>query len=163
MKSIILILSIVSVIFANHSHRHGSSPVSCSKPSGYVDMNYTHGTLEANQSMDTVITLISEIDTKIIDYEIVVDERLEILQLEKQKHKMGNHDKIVIELKTLANQNAEYFITIYTQASSKHNPSNIGYKSLIVPIKVGEKKIRQARSKSDKEQLTIYKGMESIR
>jgi hypothetical protein len=162
MKRGILILALATLtLFANPSHYRGSAPVSCSKPSSYLFMDFNHSTLVVNETIESKITLTSEIGTKITHYQVVVDKGLEIVHQDEQKKEWMGHNKIVIDLKTLASMEGEYFVTIYAQTHAINEPLAMRYSTLLVPIQIGKRSVRKARS--NQEGLKIYHGMESVR
>jgi len=162
MKRGILFTALATLaLFANPSHHHGTSPMSCSKPSSYLFMDFNHSTLRVNETIESKITLASEIGSKIIHYQVVADKGLEIVHQDEQKKEWRDHDKVVINLKTLASMEGEYFITIYTQAHAINEPLAIRYSTLLVPIQIGKRSVRKIRSNQDR--LKIYHGMESVR
>ena len=147
-----------------HKHYHGSSPHSCSKPSGYVTMHYNLANIEIEQPIDINITLKSDMNTKIIDYQVIVDQNLETLEKAINKEQIGEHEQVDIKLKTIAHNNGAFYIKLYTQAVSIDDDQNIRYKSFIVPVQVGKKHVVRQRSNRDNgENLKIFHGMESIR
>ncbi|KIM11671.1 MAG: hypothetical protein KU38_05695 [Sulfurovum sp. FS08-3] len=164
MKKGILFTALATLaLFANPSHHHGTSPMSCSKPSSYLFMDFNHSVLELNQAIETTITLTSEMGTKMAHYQVVVDERLELLYEDADKTEQIDYDKVVIKLKTLANAEDDYFITIYAQTYAIDEPLAMRYSTLLVPIQIGKRSVRKVRSLDKEERLKIYHGMESVR
>jgi len=146
------------------SQSKGRSPQSCSKPTGYVSMEYNLSNVEVNEKIDVAITVQSDLDSKILDYSIVLDDGLEKIELSEERVESPQYDRLNIKLETIANEEGSFYITIYTQSYSIHNPRDIRYKSLIVPVQIGtQEAIKINRSMgSSKENLKIYKGMESV-
>jgi hypothetical protein len=140
----------------------GHSAHSCSKPTGYVNMHYTLSATETNEEITASIKLISEQESKILDYRVVLDSGLEKISLKSNKTQEGVYEMVEIDLKTLAVQKGSFYIRIYTKAYSSYNPDDIRHKSFVVPIQVGEAKKKRTRENSS-ENLKIYQGMERIR
>lgn len=140
----------------------GVSPYSCSKPTGYVTMEYNVSKASINQQIPVSIALKSDKNSRILSYKIVVDEGLEN-EINAKKIEHEDHDELVIDANVVAYQEDTYFITIYTEAYSIYESKNIRHKSLLVPVGVGTKKrIKRSRQTTEGENLIIFKGMESI-
>jgi len=161
MKRLLITLLAVSHIVLAHSH--GDSPVSCSKPSGYVTLHYELSPTQVNQTIEANITLQSEPDSKIIEYEMVLSQGLEEMDQKVERIEEATSERITINLKLKVTQEGRYYVTLYTQAYSIYDSQNIRYKSLVVPIEVGSVATPRRRNRDNtQEHLKIYHGMESI-
>ena len=154
MKKILLLTIIILNLFGDMVEY--KSIKECSKPSGYISMNYS---IDKNNSIgdsiNILINLISDINTKIVSVDIQEDKELNIISIDKVYKELDNRDSYNINIITKSLVEGQFYITLNTTTSYK---DIIRYKSFPIPINIGSKK----DDNISKNSFIIYKGMESI-
>lgn len=165
MKKFYTIFLIFAFITLFADKRIGESPISCAKPDGFVQMNYSSDSVEKNQISNILISLRTHLKSGKLEVNISKDNQLDIIELSDKKDFKISAEKnsYDINMKVSSNQDGIFYIKLLAKISND-NLSDAKYTSFVIPVDVGDinAKAKKIRRLDTKENLIIFKAVESV-
>ncbi len=159
----IFLIFAFTTLFADK--RIGESPISCAKPDGFVQMNYSSDSVEKDKISNVLISLETHLGSGRLEISISKDSELEIVEISNKKNFQISTEKksYDINMKVRSNQNGIFYIKLLVKISND-SFINARYTSFVIPVDIGDTntQVKKIRRLDIKENLIIFKAVESV-